>query len=54
MKLIYGNLELEFIETWQEAESCYESCLIVDKGSERIVLDSTEISKLKDFLDEIK
>lgn len=54
MKLEFGNLEVEYIETWQESMSCYESRLIIDKGNDRIVLDSDEINKLKDFLDEIK
>ena len=54
MNLVYGNLEVEYIETWQESMSCYESCLIIDKGSDRIVLDADEINKLKDFLEEIK
>lgn len=54
MKLEFGNLEVEYIETWQEHESCYESCLIIDKRNERIVLDSDEISRLQDFLNEIK
>lgn len=54
MEFNYGNLSVEYIETWQESMSCYESRLIIDKGGERIVLDSDEISKLKDFLDEIK
>ena len=54
MKLEFGNLEVEYIETWQESMSCFESRLIIDKGSERIILDSDEISKLQDFLNEIK
>ena len=54
MEIEFGDFKAECFETWQENGAYYEVCLVIDKGSDRVRLDSCDIDKLKELLEEIK